>query len=352
MVRANLIRLFLPEKTNLPVIQGLRGIAALAVAWFHLSAVVQGFNFGIMSRSGYYGYLGVDVFFVISGFILPYTMYRAGYSVRNFWGFMAKRLIRVEPPYLLSIALTISLWAASQGLPSFKGGPVQVSWTQLALHLGYLIPYFPKYHWLNVVYWTLAVELQYYVVLSLTFPFLISRNPAIRIPACLLFAGSSLFIQNNGFLPQLAPIFLVGIAGMLRMSGLASWLEFAGVVLIAAGLGYKSTSQYEVLAALAALTCIMLVKSVPAPLLLIGDLSYSLYLLHEIIGRRVIHLASRFCPPRFAEGLPVLALLVSIGAAFLLYRGLELPAKRLAGKIRYKQPLLDDKKILISVAQG
>ncbi len=191
---------------------------------------------------------------------------------------MAKELIRVESPYLFSIALIISLWAA-------------------------------------------------------------------------FFAGSSLFI-HTGLLPQLAPIFLVGIAGLLRMSGLASRLEFAGVVLIAAGLGYQSTSQYEVLAALATLTCIMLVKSVPVPLLLIGDLSYSLYLLHEIIGRRVIHHASRFFPPRFAEGLPVLALLILIGAAFLMYRGLELPAKRLAGKIRYKKPLMDDKKILISVPQG
>jgi len=348
------MKLFTPEKTNLPVIQGLRGVAALAVAWFHLSSGVHGLNFGIIGRSGLYGYLGVDVFFVISGFILPYTMYRARYSVRNFWAFMAKRLIRVEPPYLISIVLTISLWAASGWSPLFKGGPVQVNWTQLALHLGYLIPYFPKYHWLNIVYWTLAVELQYYVVLSLTFPFFISRKPAIRIAACLLFAGSSLVMRNYGSLPQFAPLFLIGIAGMLRTSGIASRLEFAGLVVIAAGLGYKSVSGYEVLAALAALACITCLKSVPAPLLFIGDLSYSLYLLHEIIGRRAIHLAGRFCPPDFAGGLPVLALLVSLIAAFFMYRVVELPAKRLAGKIRYRQPrskqtMIGGRKILIAV---
>ena len=49
---------------------------------------------------GAYGWLGVDVFFVISGFIVPYAMLRAGYTLSAWPTFILKRLIRVEPPYL------------------------------------------------------------------------------------------------------------------------------------------------------------------------------------------------------------------------------------------------------------
>lgn len=65
-------------------IDALRGLASLAVAWFHFTkngptdVEVAGAIVEFITRSGAKGWLGVEVFFVISGFILPYTMHKAG----------------------------------------------------------------------------------------------------------------------------------------------------------------------------------------------------------------------------------------------------------------------------------
>jgi peptidoglycan/LPS O-acetylase OafA/YrhL len=69
-----------------PGLDGLRAISVIAVVFYH-----AGFSW----MHG--GFLGVEVFFVISGFIVPYSMVRANYGLSLWPRFMAKRLIRLEP---------------------------------------------------------------------------------------------------------------------------------------------------------------------------------------------------------------------------------------------------------------
>ena len=56
-----------------------------------------------------WGWAGVEVFFVISGFIIPFTLWQSGYRLKNYARFILKRIIRLDPPYLLSILLAIAL---------------------------------------------------------------------------------------------------------------------------------------------------------------------------------------------------------------------------------------------------
>src|SRR5271166_6626421 len=85
------------------VINALRAFAALFVAWGHFVAG-QG---KYLSLSGKYGYLGVHIFFVISGFVIPWSLYRGKYVLRDYPRFLLKRNVRLYPPYLASIAVTI-----------------------------------------------------------------------------------------------------------------------------------------------------------------------------------------------------------------------------------------------------
>ena len=89
----------------------LRGLAAVAVCYFHFTHGNPDFlsKTNILYQSGRYGFLGVDVFFVISGFVIPYAMYRGMYRFKNFGTFLLKRVIRIEPPFLISIILVIAL---------------------------------------------------------------------------------------------------------------------------------------------------------------------------------------------------------------------------------------------------
>ena len=85
----------------------LRGIAVGMVVLMHLFV---GANSGlkggqIIEPVLRYGWLGVDVFFVISGFIIPFSLHRSGYQIGQFGRFLLKRIIRLDPPYLLRACL-------------------------------------------------------------------------------------------------------------------------------------------------------------------------------------------------------------------------------------------------------
>lgn len=118
-----------------------------------------------MRLTGLYGWLGVPVFFVISGFVIPYAMYNAGYSLSHFGRFLAKRLIRLDPPYLASILLILLVGILPTFVPGFAGQRPSFPTAQVLAHLGYLNT-FLGYQWLNPVYWSLAIEFQYYLLIG------------------------------------------------------------------------------------------------------------------------------------------------------------------------------------------
>lgn len=100
----------------------LRGVASLAVCWFHLTNTYG--HDSIARIYGQLGWLGVEVFFVLSGFIIPYAMFNVGYTFADGWKtFISKRLLRIEPPYLMSILLVFVLWHGSFMMPGFRGYP-------------------------------------------------------------------------------------------------------------------------------------------------------------------------------------------------------------------------------------
>src|SRR5260370_8240235 len=151
----------------------LRGLAALAVCWKHLTD-----SFVLprsLQLSGTYGWLGVEIFFVISGFVIPYTLYKSGYQVGQYFTFVWKRIVRLEPPYLLSIFFVLIVGHLAARAPGYQGAPYHPSTTQILLHLGYLNQ-FAHYDWLNSVYCTLAIAFQYYLALLLLFPFFFDLN--------------------------------------------------------------------------------------------------------------------------------------------------------------------------------
>lgn len=128
------------ERTHwLPIVEYLRGLAALSVTWFHLTNT---YDPSWVQASGSFGWLGVEVFFVISGFIIPYSIYVLfpRYSLTDFPAFVMRRILRLEPPYLVSIMLVIGLWHISAIFPGFTGAMPPVDPWQVLAHIAYLIP--------------------------------------------------------------------------------------------------------------------------------------------------------------------------------------------------------------------
>jgi peptidoglycan/LPS O-acetylase OafA/YrhL len=65
------------QSDRIVTVDALRGVASLSVAWFHLTQPNPALAPGIIKSSGAYGWLGVHIFFVISGFVIPYSLDKA-----------------------------------------------------------------------------------------------------------------------------------------------------------------------------------------------------------------------------------------------------------------------------------
>jgi peptidoglycan/LPS O-acetylase OafA/YrhL len=304
-------------------VEYLRGIAALSVAWLHLTNT---FASSWVRQSGAWAGLGVECFFVISGFIIPYSLSRSGYKLRDFPNFMLRRIVRLEPPYVMSILLVLLLWELSARIPGHMAQP-SYELPQLAAHLFYLIP-LTGYDWLNIVYWSLAYEFVFYLAAGLSWPFLARRSIWLTVAIYL----AAFFLVK---LPLIF-LFLIGTAGVryfLKADGLASSL---GAVLVATAMLYYYLGLAVAVVGILSIS-ILVFSSMPQLYILgcLGELSYSLYLIHVPAGGRVITLGKQFAGTPFSDFLlSIIALAICIGFSFLYMKFIEAPAKRAAKHIK------------------
>jgi len=141
-------------------LDGLRGAAVIAVLAFH---------FGVPGVVG--GFLGVDVFFVLSGFLITSLLLSewdrgAKIDLRRFWGRRARRLL----PGLATVLIAIAVWAVIVSFPdpaSVRGDAIATlayvaNWRYIVAHRGYFAQYGPPSPLAHT--WSLAIEEQFYLV--------------------------------------------------------------------------------------------------------------------------------------------------------------------------------------------
>ncbi len=323
------------------VLDGLRGLAALAVCLFHFAGRDDFLPDGVVKESAKFGYLGVASFFVISGFVIPWVLRRAGYRLAGYGRFLVKRLVRLEPPYLVAVASSVVflfVYSAYKGRPF---PPEEGYWRHALLHLGYLVRFAGR-DWFDDVYWTLGIECQFYLLMGLAFPLLAGRRAWLRWLslvglAALTLAG--LVLPVKMYVISSMSIFLLGAAAFQLRAGL---LGRRGFLVLTAGLGALTYGCLSLPIALVAVATALVVAFVDFshPVLdRLGAMSYSLYLFHTTLGSAVINLGKKYTDS--AAGRYVV-LGLALGAAFLLawvvYRLVELPARRWSSRIGYHAP--------------
>lgn len=323
---------------RLAIVEQLRGLAALSVCWFHLTN-----QYGDWVRiSGEYGWLGVEAFFVISGLVIPLSLARdwARSGTRAIPGFLLRRFVRIEPPYMASVLLVVLINLAAFQFSLFDGPVFVFSIPQIFMHAAYLIP-LTNYQWLQPVYWTLAYEFVFYLTIAIGIG-LISSKDSILFGLCY---ALFLSIVVLGYVTPLLGLFGMGLLVFRTRAGFdPSSLTALAIGLTGAAMILEGYIPQAVVGLLTA--CLIYIpnwsEGVPnlAGFILnkLGKISFSLYLFHVPIGGKIVNLGKRWLTtPEEHFALSLAALGVSLLAAAIFWRLVELPCLKIATAIGNRQ---------------
>jgi peptidoglycan/LPS O-acetylase OafA/YrhL len=295
-------------------LDALRGLAALAVVLFHFSTRFQAV-YGHTAPLGWsvaWGQYGVNLFFGISGFVIFMTLER---TVRAM-DFAVSRFSRLYPGYWAAILLTTAA-VHFGGMRDLQVPPrdLLINFTMLQSYL--------RARPVDGVYWTLAVELSFYLCMfGLWRLGFIRRIESVLIAwLCLKWAWAYLplsYTLGELLIQDTVPFFAIGIATYRIWSGERSWLRAAPVVgfalVTSAALDPRPVFNVAVIvtAVFAAFAAGWLGFLRARPLAWLGSISYALYLLHENIGWTVILRLEQ------AGIAPIIAVMVAFIVALLL----------------------------------
>ncbi len=354
-----------PASARLRYIDALRGVAATGVMLFHFSGhrICRELNRQLPQIVPWifrHGDLGVQIFFVISGFVIAYSVRGHRMNGRFLGRFALRRSIRLDPPYWFTIAAVIATGFFSKyGLGNRDVSLPTVG--QVVAHVFYCYQIL-GYDDIYPVFWTLCHEVQFYLIFivllgigqRLTRPEAAAgRINGVALPwVMLLFAmptilSASGWFQYPGLCLDTWYLFGLGVLAYGVVFGQLPWQVFAGVCLCVAGINLDMEQVEPAQKAMGLITAVSFVLiglrghlrdwgDVPA-LQFLGRISYSLYLIHGVVGYRLLSVGDRLtgANPWFAVGWFAAALCLSVVTASWMYRCIEAPSIALARRWRW-----------------
>ena len=338
------------------MIQMLRGIAAIMVVLYHLlpQYKAMGGEIAFFHKIFQWGFMGVDIFFIISGFIMAYTTFNKERNIHNAKTFIKHRLFRVylgywpffftmffawlflSPDKLKSLDIINSFFLTSQQI------------TELVLPVS----------------WSLGYELYFYFLFLFTFLFS-KKQLYLYIPSFIglifilvFYSYYELEIPKNFYYsPYLLEFFSGILLYMYKDYLMKIWLLPVNIIIIAVSLSSASVSYHaghEFLRVMTFGTSALLI--VHSALILehnhlykagkifqtLGDASYTLYLSHTIVMIAFYFIGLReVFTSHTSEVLPIigslLMIVISIVFSLIYYRKIERPLYQKA--INYKRVL-------------
>lgn len=284
----------------------------------------------VIQEAGEFGILGVYIFFVITGFVIPLTLIKHKFKLSQIHRFFIKRWVRIEIPYLASIVLVLLV---ALGFSIKNDIPFVLEGERLIHHVFYTTSFF-DFEWYNPIYWTLAIEIQFYILIALLFPLFTTKwrwfNCLVPIALALL----PIVVEDNRVVFHYCALFAQGLSLLLLIQDKVDKRAGLALVLIALGVtGYANGIDIAIISGLT-LAVIAFISIDSKILNRLGDVSYSLYLTHGVTGVNLIYFIGRYSNSSIISiGITILALIVSIIGAVLFWKYIEAPSQKLSKEI-------------------
>jgi peptidoglycan/LPS O-acetylase OafA/YrhL len=361
------------DKKRIPELDGLRGIAILLVLLYHYFSLVSGKPLPWLQRTFAMGWSGVDLFFVLSGFLIGGILLDARESPNYFSTFYGRRVFRIMPLYYVWIVAYFAIAA-------FIGNPE--TWHSVPIYILFLQNSAKINHadlgtaWLGHL-WSLAVEEQFYLIIPLAIRFLARRTLFLLMCFVVVSAPVArvLFHQHLPAHPAAQYILTVCNADALAVGVLLAivWRNeqwktrlrshktlLGWVILPLLGISLyllvRQPSQYSMTMAAWGFSIVvaffagLLTLAIMVPggmwaavcrwslLAEMGRVSYCLYIIHQVVNLACYKILLHSLPRADSwatVGVSVLAALVAYGIATLSWKFFEHPMIRLGHRYTY-----------------
>jgi peptidoglycan/LPS O-acetylase OafA/YrhL len=352
------------------LVEAMRGIAGLWVVGHHFIGERRPLGpadarwdafYTVAERMLHTGTVAVDIFFILSGFVTAYNVNRARITAHYAANFALRRSVRLDLPYWTILGIAVCCGLVSRLVLKDSRAAVPGSWWELAANVFYLQTLCGFKSFLPVA-WTLCIEFQFYLL------FLATLAIAQQVPRW--FRRASLepaSVVTVAFFPVAAYSVLVrvgvipaGVRGLvfeywctLHLGLLLGWaytgqirerwlLGYALMLIACFAMGGDTKSLVATLLGMTLYLAGRMNYLVDGlnwrPVQYFGRLSFSLYLIHMVLGVRVLNLGVRWSGEHVslpvAAGYLLLAVGVSVAAADLFNRWIEQPSQRLSRRFR------------------
>jgi peptidoglycan/LPS O-acetylase OafA/YrhL len=326
----------------------LRFVAAISVVAFHYLfrgpaiGAMPGYQFPVLGEWARYGLLGVHLFFMISGFVIAFSV-----KGRSSTEFMWSRASRLYPAFWIAIVLTtlvVQLASAQE---------YQLHWWQVAANFTMLNHLFgiPS---VDGAYWSLYVELHFYSLVWLMIRFGQQHRELVLLALWLLIAAAwqtfPVWKVELLLAARYAPFFVAGaLICRIRNEGSSwvlwslygiAWLLSLNIMVgVSPAIRVEEGGNPVVVGALISLAYLLMagvglslftwIKG--STVAFLGTLTYPLYLLHEVIGWVLL---SRL-PDQWSDSMRVaLVTALMVAGAWLVHFYVERPASRWFKRLR------------------
>lgn len=340
-------------------IQALRGLACIAVVTFHYRYQIES-QYPAFHKLLSNGFIGVDLFFILSGFVITLSVSRMGYGVLAAGEFLKRRVLRLLPTYFILLLINFLLSGAMATFHYADRTQALISAFTLSVYMPHQAPFYVNDSGFMGVRWTLNYEFLFYLMMTICLlvrarwvaltamllatlivvPMAIGQQPTLLVSGYNM-GYSYLNLVTNPIIWQFAAGILIGLVYpyMVRLPIamrifflIAAMILFVQHIISNQHVGHGMTESGTILALLLAAIAFndnWLKRITPRWLVFMGDISFSVYLIHIVIKDRL----SKYFTD---EGLMffLCALLMVIFFGWLSYLYIEPIGYKLARRIK------------------
>ncbi|MBI5760304.1 MAG: acyltransferase [Planctomycetales bacterium] len=364
-------------------LDGMRGFAALCIASYHIwryepapypaEQAMPVWGDWLLKHA----WIGVQILLVQSGFVIAYTLRNTVVTPRTALAFVARRLVRLVPPYWVTIALVLAvhgLCAAWRRFPSLLDEPPTAAGVLAQM---FYLQDILGYGNLSAGLWTVAIEVQFYVVFVVGWglsqrcmldeeaeplivldvtkvPWFVRRTNLLiffALPAAWALFNWNRKDTNEQWVHHFLFQFFLGMVTWWALERTVPLLVFLGTIAVVAGqmVFDRSLTSPEIVARFVTLATAVSMFIAGRTnhfhdwlnwrwLQYVGRISYSLYLVHYPVGHVVTWLGWLACDnlptPIQSAVILSMSLVGSIAAGHLLYVAVEVPSVRWAARLK------------------